>query len=545
MTTTTDSPSTTERGALSFSGRDLMAIGFRHKRAIMLTFSAIFIGAILAAIFQPPKYQTSTKFLIQHDRMDPIVTPDQEARVIRTEVTEEEMSSEIELVQSEDVLHQVVLTTGLQNHKSLPQLSFLKSFPQLSFVKHDDEEERIARAIVGLRKSLDVEQLKKSNIIEVSYNSSDPKLAAAVLRALDDAYVQKNLAVHHAPGAFQFFDQETERYKKNLADAEARLTTFSQQEGGVSPQVARDITLQKLNEFTAALQQTNADMAGTKKRISELEQESSTTPQRLTTQSRAMDDAQVLQGLKTTLMNLELKRTELLTKYQPTYPLVQEVDKQIADTRNAIAGEESKPLREETTDQNPTYSWIGEELAKARADYSALQARAAAMKLIVEKYQAKAHELEEKNILQQDLLRDIKSQEDNYLVYQRKREEAQMTDALNRTRILNVVIAEQPSVPSLPSNSPLNTLLLGFVVAMTFSIGIACVLEYADSSLRTPSEVLAELNIPVMAAVPEHWSTGYGNGNRNGHGNRDSSNGRPPRAEATVDTRISDNSQSA
>ncbi len=28
-----------------------------------------------------------------------------------------------------------------------------------------------------------------------------------------------------------------------------------------------------------------------------------------------------------------MKRTELLTKYQPTYPLVQEVDKQLNDTR--------------------------------------------------------------------------------------------------------------------------------------------------------------------------------------------------------------------
>jgi len=48
----------------------------------------------------------------------------------------------------------------------------------------------------------------------------------------------------------------------------------------------------------------------------------------------------------------------LLTKYQPTYRLVQEVDKQIVDTTAAIAAEQSKPLKEETTDQNPTYNWM-------------------------------------------------------------------------------------------------------------------------------------------------------------------------------------------
>src|SRR5208282_4397149 len=96
----------------------------------------------------------------------------------------------------------------------------------------------------------------------------------------------------------------------------------------------------------------------TEKKIDALEKQSGTTPQRLTTTSRTSDDAQVLQQLKSTLMNLEIKRTELLTKYQPTYPLVQEVDKELTETRASIANEEAKPLRDETTDRNPTYAWI-------------------------------------------------------------------------------------------------------------------------------------------------------------------------------------------
>jgi len=120
---------------------------------------------------------------------------------------------------------------------------------------------------------------------------------------------------------------------------------------------------------------------------------------------RQQDDAQVLQGLKNTLMSLELKRTELLTKYQPTYPLVQEADKQIADTRASIAAEEAKPLKEETTDRNPTFAWINEELAKAKAEYSGLQARSAAQQAIVEKYEVEARDLEKKGLMEQDLLR--------------------------------------------------------------------------------------------------------------------------------------------
>jgi len=516
MTTQNSLPTNGQGAFSSFSSRDLIAIGFRHERTILITFFAVLLGAALAAVIEPSDYKVTTKFLIERSRVNPIVsTTSQNAAQVRAEVSEEELNSEVDLLQSEDVMRQVVVASGLKH----------RSWRRFFFIKETDDEQ-IARAVIRLQKELKIEPVKKSNMISVSYTASDPQSAVKVLQALDEAYLQKNQAVHHPPGEFQFFDQETENYKKNLADAEVQLKTFSQQEGGVSPQLARDITLQKLSEFTATLQQTYADIAANERRIEALEKQSGTTPQRLTTQSSATDDAQVLQGMKATLMSLELKRTELLTKYQPTYPLVQEVDKQIADTRTSIANEESKPLRAETTDRNPTYAWINEELAKAKADHSALQARAASIQAIVARYEASAHDLEQKGIQQQDLLRQVKTEEENYLLYQHKREEARMTDALDRTRILNVAIAELPATPALPSNSRWLVFGLGALLAVGVSIGVAFTLEYMNPSFRTPSEVLYELNIPVLAAVP-HYSevlakNGSGdhlNGNGNGNGN--------------------------
>jgi uncharacterized protein involved in exopolysaccharide biosynthesis len=498
---------TSGKATFGIRPRDILAVGFRHKRVVTLCFCGILLGTIATAVLQPKQYVATTQFLIERERVDPVISPgaSQTTGLTPSEVTEEELNSEVALLQSDDVIREVTLACGLQNRRGL--LSYVLGMP--------DEPRRIAKAAGRLKRDLNIELLRKSNVISVSYAADDPQLAARVLSVLDDAYLKKNVAVHRPPGQFEFFDQETDRYKKNLADAEAQLKAFSNQDGGVAPQVDRDITLQKLNEFHASLQQTRADMASTQERILALQKQAGSTPQRLTTQARETDDAQVLQGLKNTLMNLELKRTELLTKYQPTYPLVQEVDKQIADTRNSIAGEESKPIREETTDRNPTYAWINEELAKAKADYSGLQARASALEAIVTKYDASAKDLEQKDILQQDLLREVKTDEENYLLYQRKREEARMTDALDRTRILNVAVAEQPMAPTLPSNSPLTLLLVGGLLAAAVSFGAAFTLEYLDPSFRTPSEVAAELNIPVLAAVPLNLSNSAGNGNGN------------------------------
>jgi len=499
------------KATFNFGLRDILTIVFRHKRVVVLSFCGVLTGAILAAVLHAPEYRASTKFLIERERLDPVISPGQStAPETRSEVTEEELNSEVELIKSADVLRQVTVSCGLYQNKS-----FLSTL-----LGAGDESTRIAKAVKQLQSDLKIEVVRKSNVISVSYAADDPQLAARVLTALGDAYLKKNVAVHRPPGQFEFFDQETEAYKKNLADAETKLKSFSNEDGGVAPQMARDITLQKLSEFRASLQQTRAEIASTEERIRALDKQAGTTPQRLTTLSSQTDDAQVLQGLKNTLMTLEMKRTELLTKYQPTYALVQEVDKEIADARASIVAEESKPIRAETTDRNPTYSWINEELAKAKAEYSGLQARAAATQATVSSYEAKARELDQKGLVQQDLLRTMKTDEENYLMYQRKREEARMTNALDQTRILNVAIAEQPVPPTLPSNSPWTSLIVGGLLAVMISLGTAFTLDYMDSSFRTPEEVLTELNVPVLGAVSLKESGAHGSWNGNGNGSR-------------------------
>jgi uncharacterized protein involved in exopolysaccharide biosynthesis len=170
----------------------------------------------------------------------------------------------------------------------------------------------------------------------------------------------------------------------------------------------------------------------------------------MTTVVRNSDNPQLLQQLKSTLLTLELKRTELLTKYEPTYRLVQEVDQQIAEAKSAINAEESKPIRDETSDQNPDYQWVQAELTKDQADLSGMKARATAAAAVAARYREEAQHLDQNMVVQQNLMQDAKTQQENYLLYERKREEARISNALDRGGILNVALAEQPVVPAFP-----------------------------------------------------------------------------------------------
>jgi uncharacterized protein involved in exopolysaccharide biosynthesis len=511
----------------SFTARDVVAIVFRHQRVMMLSFVGVVLGVLLSAVFLPTKYRSETKLLVKRERIDPVVSPEQNAPMMfHDTVGEEEINSEVELIQSQDVLQQVVTTCGLDQ----------KTFFSHLFHPYETQQNRTDRAVLKLRGDLQLEVIKKTDVISISYESHKPAVAQRVLVTLDTAYLEKHLEVHHPPGQEEFFEKEAERYKKEMMAAEEQLHNFDGQQNGVAPNTQRDMILQKLADFSSTLDTTRASISETEKRIADLEAQTHSTPTRMTTQVKKGDNAQVLETLKSTLITLENKRTELLTKYQVTYPLVVEVDKEIADTKKALADEQSSPVVEETTDQNTTYNWVMSELAKAKADLAGFQARERSLVTTVAMYKDQARKLDEQGILQGDLTRTSKADEANYLLYEKKKEEARISDALDRTRILNVSIAQNPGLPSLPTRSPWLFGLVAVLLASAVSLGVVFAVDYADQSFRTPAEVIAELRIPVLAAVPTHrdregryrygsepvdasesGNGSNGNGNGNGH----------------------------
>lgn len=503
-------------GVQSHTLRDLVAIVFRHSRLMGLAFAGILTGAIVVAVMQANHYQAHMKILVKRERVDPVVTA-QSSTISQasTPVSEEELNSEAELLTSTDVLEKVVVGSNLQKPKGNSWWDKLSLSGKKSAAAQNTEEQvRIAKAVEKLGKDLKVALVRKTDLISVEYQSTDAKLAASVLNNLANAYLEKHVEVHRPPAALEFFQQEAKRYQTGLADAEAKLVD-STKDGAISAQQQKDSALQKLAEFEATARQTQEAIAETQQRIQTLEAQAKATPSRVVTQVRNSEDNILLSGLRSNLLNLELKRTELLQKFAPTYRLVQEVDVQIAQTHTAIETAEKAKLREETTDQDPTYSWVKAELAKARTDLAGFQARETATTQAVASYREAARQLEQKEVVQNDLLRNVKTGEENYMLYLQKEEEARISDALDRRRIINVAIAEPPSVPALPSNQRYLTVLSGGIFAIFISIGMAFLAEQMDRTFRTPDEVRSFLDIPVFATLSQNGSNGNHGGDPN------------------------------
>ncbi len=114
------------------------------------------------------------------------------------------------------------------------------------------------------------------------------------------------------------------------------------------------MALQKLSDAEANDHQTQVTIVETRQRIRDLQAKLKSLPERILTVIRNADNPELAGKMKSKLLELQLKRTELLTKFEPSYRLVREVDQQIAETKNSITAEEHAPLRDETTNQEPT-----------------------------------------------------------------------------------------------------------------------------------------------------------------------------------------------
>ena len=173
--------------------------------------------------------------------------------------------------------------------------------------------------------------------------------------------------------------------------------------------------------------------------------------------------------------------------------------------KDAIAEAEKSQYMNQTTDRDPTYEFLREDIAKTEADLASQQATAAAVSRSIDSRACKqSSTLDQKTVKQAALIREAKANEANYLLYLSKREQERTSDALDLKSIANVAIAVPPVVPVLPAYSPIvGHVRLGSCSPSLSRIGAAFVAEYLDPSFRTPAEVIDILKVPVLASMPK------------------------------------------
>lgn len=484
------------------SVRDVAGVLFCHKLLICVTFLTVALGTALVTFLMPNEYESRMKILVKNTRSDVQITPGATmgttGNYLENEVSENQINSEVALLTSGDLMNQVVTEVGLYGRK--PGLGARLGLKEAATSQAGQVEEASAQ----LAKDLSITAVKKANIIEVKYTSGSPETAAAVLRKLQDLYLEKHLKLHRPPGTYEFFKGQADNNEAQLREAERHLSSFQQSMNVVSLTQQKEQTVQKLTEAKSKLLETNAFLREVNDRIAKVQQQLETIQPRIVTQSRALPNQYSVERLNTMIVELQNRRTQLLTKFRPEDRLVKEVDQQIRTTRAALEKATGETVTEQSTDLNPLRQTLETERARARVDQAGAQGRQEMLAAQVSQYEAQLSRLEGITAEYEDLNRKVKQNADNFQLYKQKEEEARITDELDQNKITNVSIAEAPVQPQMPvrPNRPLN-LIMGLFLGALLAAGSVVIAEFTRDTVLTPRELEAFANAKVLASVPK------------------------------------------
>lgn len=467
--------------------RDILDVLFRRK-AIAFFGCVLFSIALLAFVLTRPKsYESHILFLVKSDRTHVEVSPYQtNATLPQEEAGDVKIGTEIQLLLSQD-LHREVIQQDLKNAGD-------------SARKVGDVEWNML--LQKFEKNLKVVPIPKSSLIRASFIAPDKDTARETLRILGDRYMNYHLKLHGSGGTYEFFSQQASLYQGKLAEAQKKLAQFENRTKITLLTEQKDLNLRKLTGLRASLNEARTTEQETRQRILQLTHQLDEVKPRITTQRRTVPNQYSVDRLNTLLVELQNKRTDLLVKFRPEDRLVQEVDQQISDTKQALDRAQRMTATEEATDVNPLRQALESELSKAEINSSGLRVRQNSLQGQIHSDEQELAKLDLATATHEKLQQDVKEAADNYQLYSRKREEARISGALDNEKIANLAVAEGPTQPLLAKPRLTLATVCAFVLGNLFIVGLIVLLGLRHTVVYAPWELEAFTEIPVLATVP-------------------------------------------
>ena len=462
---------------------------FRHRVAFVVTVLLVLLVTVLITIFTPREYQSEMNILVRNARPDYLISPERSTgQILQRDVTEERINSEIEVLRSKDVADAVV--DPAWSARPMSQ-------------RPDEAVKAHEKAVLEYSKHLSVDLLRKSNVIHVAYLAGSPRDATDTVERLLKAFLAKQREIERSTGASTFFANEADRYKLQLDAAQRELAEYQQTRGIVSLGT-RETTLEtQINALDDAVRSTQVQLTEAQNRVGSDRRQLSSMPERVSTQQRTVYNLQSVEQLTGELTQLQNERTKRLARYQPGDRLVTELTEQIATTSAALERARTNNGQEATTDVNPVHSQVKSVLAASETDLAALRGRLADQTAQRDRLRTQLSGVEGSTVDFTTLQTRVAELQNDYQLYSQKKNEAEIADAMDQQQLVNVAVAERPTLAAKPYRPQvLLNFALGTFTALFLGAVVVFFAELGRETIAAPYELEAISSAPVLATVP-------------------------------------------
>jgi uncharacterized protein involved in exopolysaccharide biosynthesis len=183
---------------------------------------------------------------------------------------------------------------------------------------------------------------------------------------------------------------------------------------------------------------------------------------------------------------------------------IQEIDAKITAAQQILDRENHLEVREKSVDLNPVWVTLDTNLEQARTTEASQQAAISALAGQIQSLQGQINQMTNNAVVLGQLQRQAAAAREAYMSYVRKSEEARTAEALNINKILNVSIAEPPTIPLEPVfPSVMLNLVGGSAAAVVLGLLAAYCEECQDDRIFSPVSISEASGLSTAAVLPD------------------------------------------
>ena len=308
---------------------------------------------------------------------------------------------------------------------------------------------------------LTVKRVPNSRLLDVTFSTTDPKLAATIVNAHVNNFIEQNFRSRYeaTTQASNWLANQLDELKAKVEASEDARIKYERRNQIWTIDEKQDVTTQKLADLNRELTQAQADRIN-KEAVYQLAEAGNYDAIPAVRESPVIQESLKRQG------ELSDQYTEALNQYGPKFPKVVRLEAQLKEIEGLIAKEKKN---------------IGNQI---EAEYRGSRQREVLLQQALDQQKNEAASMADKMVQYNILKRDAEANKQLYDGLLQKLKEAGITAGLRSSNIRVVDPALMPAAPSRPNKS--RNILLAMLVGLFGGIGLALLREYLDNTVKNP-----------------------------------------------------------
>ncbi len=450
----------------------LIRILWAYRATGLCILITVVAAAVAASLLLPKKYKAESAVVVDVRGSDPLAQEGGAA----TQTASNYLATQVDVIASHNVALKVVERMKLADD---PQVigrfrDSTAGMGEPGAIRDWEADE--------LLKSLTVKPSHDSNVIFMQFAGRDPRMAADIVNAFADSYIQTSLELNVDPARRQagWFDQQVKDLRAALEAAQSRLSAYQGAHGVIGTDDGRlDVENARLTEISNRLVAAQAVMYDAETRQKQM---LDAVAKGRVDESVNLLNNPLLQNLKADLARSEAKFADVSQRYDRNHPQFMSARAELESLRSKVASEidnaagtvarEAQVARQNSTD-------LQRAVEQQRSRILALQ-----------------HNQDELSVLKRDV-------ENARTAYDSALQHGSQNRLESRLDHTNIAILNRAFVPIHPAwpRLPLNT-ALAVILGLMLGAGVSLIRESLTRRIHSRDDLLEGADIAVLAELP-------------------------------------------